>query len=319
MQHKPTSPILVLEHNIIHAFENPHPGFVDRLARAVTDGFVLPEIALRADLVAPVAPKTSGDPAEIDIHVTHFEVLWAFVYAWMVIYEEQVQKVAIAQREGTTHTLDTRLTERAHELLEWAESAAHAYTPWPAQLPSPDRWQSPAEEWYAGKANRVFQEASSFLLLHEWAHSTSYHLNAQSGLSDDDYIDLEKDADNTAFDVLVGDREESEKTHLGWAVLSALLSSFYLLPLGSPVKQYRHPELHHRVHHLLQKLDFADARHQAYFHGLCAEVLRRVFTGAHWVDPPDWYETEAELLAGTLDQLDRMLEPTVPVPLCRSR
>ncbi|BEP50817.1 phage exclusion protein Lit family protein [Variovorax sp. V116] len=312
------SPVLVLEHNIIHAFENPHPGFVERLQRAVAEGQILPEIALRADLAPPDPPQTRGEPAEIHVHVTHLEVLWCSTYAWMVMYEEEVQKPAVAHEQGTTHSPDVQLITRAHQLLAWAESISDVYTPWPDGLPSPINWVSAAEEWYAQKANLVFQEAASFLLLHEWAHSTSLHLQQGPGLSDQDYIELEKDADNTAYDVLVGDREDDEKLHLAWAILSALLSSFYLLKTTSHVKQYRHPELHHRVQHMLFRLDIADERPRAYFHGLCVEVLRRTFTAALWSDPVDGYETAEELLQATLDQIDTMLDRTAATPLRRS-
>lgn len=318
MPEKSSSPIHELANNILHAFENPHEGFVYRLKVAVERGHVLPEIALRDDLVSPVGPKAVGEPAEIHLHITHLEVLWCFIYGWMVRYEEGYQKRALALEKGTIYIPAERLLSRANSLLEWAQSVADEYTPWPTELPSPVFWNSSTEQWYTEKANLIFQEAAAFLLLHEWMHGTSNHIVIWRDLSRNDKLELEKDADNGAYDVMVGDRADEEKLHLAWAVLSAVLSSFYLFSTNTPVKQLHHPELHHRVQHLLLGFDFTEERRLAYFHGLCVEVLRDVFKDVQWDDPDDGYETAEELLQATLDQLDMMLDEFTTTPLRRS-
>ena len=74
-------------------------------------------------------------------------------------------------------------------------------------------------------------------------------------LSGQDNIELEKDADNTAFDALVDHcSDDEEKLSLAWAIISGLLSSYYIVKSASAVKQCRHPELHHRIQHLLDRL-----------------------------------------------------------------
>lgn len=318
MHKKSSSPIHKLTNNILHAFENPHEGFVDRLKVAVEKGHVLPEIALLDNLVSPDGPKAVGDPAEIHLHITHLEVLWCFIYGWIVRYEEGVQKRALALQEGTNYVPAEQLLSRANSLLEWSQSVADKYTPWPTELPSPVSWESSTEQWYTEKANLIFQEAAAFLLFHEWVHGTSNHIENWHELSRHEKLELEKEADNGAYDALVGNRTDNEKLHLAWAVLSALLSSFYLLPTKTPVKQFNHPELHHRVQHLLLGFDFTEERLRAYFHGLCVEVLRDVFKGVQWSDPDDGYDTAEECLQATLDQLEERLDESTTVPLHRS-
>jgi hypothetical protein len=313
-----SSPVHTLTNNILHAFENPHEGFVNRLKMTVEKGHVLPEIALLDDLVSPVGPKAVGAPAEIHLHITHLEVLWCFIYGWMVRYEEGFQKRALALEKGLAYSPAERLLSRANSLLEWSQSVADEYTCWPAELPSPVSWESSAEKCYTEKANLVFQEAAAFLLIHEWVHGTRNHIVNWHQLSRHEKLELEKEADNGAYDALVGDRTDNEKLHLAWAILSAVLSSFYLLPTKTPVNQSNHPELHHRVQHMLFGFNFIEEQLLAYFHGLCVEVLRDVFKNMQWSDPDDGYETAEACLQATLNQLDNMLVESATMSVCRS-
>lgn len=308
------SPIYALEYNIISAFENPYPGFVDRLQKVVDSGTVLPVISLRADLVSPVGPKVSGEPAEIDLHVTHLEVLWCFIYAWLIRYEEVVQRPKLEP----AYVVDPQLLARAEKLRNWAQTVADVYTPWPRGLPSPITSASDQERYFTEKTNLIFQEAISFLLLHEWMHGISNHAHGWRELSAEDKLEREKEADNGAWDILVGDRDDKAKMHLAWAVMSAVLSSFYLLSTDTPVKQFHHPELHHRIQHLLLRFDFSEERLQVYFHGLCVEVLMSIFA-IPWEHPSEGYDTYVELLQSILDQLDAALGPDMTTPLKRSR
>lgn len=320
MASKAQSPVLVLESNIIHAFENAHPEFLARLQHAVSAQLVLPKIALLMDLTSPTTPhatrKKAGTPAEIHLHVTYLEMLWAFIYSWMVLMEEGIMKPAMTLQFQPVNS-HSDLLPGAERLLSWAESISTSYTAWPEGLPSPRRCATAAEQWYAEKANLAFQQAVALLIAHEWVHATSGHLQPGSPpLSGLDNIELEKDADNTAFDALVDHCSvDEEKLSLAWATISALLSSYYVVKSAPAVKQRRHPELHHRIQHLLDRLNLRDEKISAYFHELCAVVLRDVFADAAWSDPEDGYETSGQLLQATFDQLDQMLlNGSVPPP-----
>jgi hypothetical protein len=317
------SPILALEHNIIHAFENARPGFTAQLLTAIETKQVLPEISLRLDLTLPKGPRVTkvaeGHPAEIRLHVTHLEMLWGFIYAWTALYEEGIQKPNMEAIRGESFPSDSSLLARAQSLLNWACAMSGTYAPWPPELPSPLKSD---EDAHAARTNSIFQQATAFLIAHEWVHVTSQHVRLQPGVagpSDVDAIEYEKDADNTAFDTLVDPQsDDDEKLLSAWAVLSVLLSSYYLVRDRSRLKQHRHPELHHRIQHLLERLHFEGELPRAYFHGLCIEALRHTFSEAPWQDPDGGYETAEECLQSTFDQLDEMLaNETLPLP-CRS-
>ena len=91
-----TSPVLALRYNILSAFEKANEGFQARLQAAVEQGRLNPEIELDERPGIPVAPKISresrGSAAAIRLQVTYLEILWAFIYAWMILCEEGVQK-----------------------------------------------------------------------------------------------------------------------------------------------------------------------------------------------------------------------------------
>lgn len=91
-----TSSVLTLRYNILSAFEIANESFQARLQAAVEQGRIIPEIELDERPGIPVAPKISRESREsapeIRLQVTYLEILWAFIYAWMILYEEGVHK-----------------------------------------------------------------------------------------------------------------------------------------------------------------------------------------------------------------------------------
>lgn len=164
------SPILALEGNIIHAFENPNGSALELLRAAVAEGLVSHELDLRVDSAPPRGPsivRPQQQPASIMVRVSHLELLWAFTYGWVVLYQEAIQLPMIEGIFDGRILLVTDLTRRGAALLEWASGLRHAYTPWSAGLPSPTHTASEQERSYALKVNGIFQYATTFLLYHE--------------------------------------------------------------------------------------------------------------------------------------------------------
>ena len=201
------SPILALQGNILHAFENPNGSALDLLRAAVTDGLLSHELNLRMDSVPPRGPRIvrlQQQPASIEVCLTHLELLWAFTYSWVVLYEEEIQRAMIEGRFDGRILLATDLTRRAAALLEWASGLRHAYTPWPEGLPSPMHAASEQERTYALKVNGIFQYATTFLLYHEFGHAQLGHLDAVNQHYDSaeslvTAVQLEREADDFAL------------------------------------------------------------------------------------------------------------------------
>ena len=127
-----TSPVLALRYNILSAFEKANESFQARLQAAVEQGRLSPEIELDEQPGSPVAPKISresrGSAAAIRLHVTYLEILWAFIYAWMILYEEGVQKPLLRGESPAQIDDRTPLLSRARELFEWALGLRASYT-----------------------------------------------------------------------------------------------------------------------------------------------------------------------------------------------
>lgn len=309
-----SSPIELLLHNVTWAFENSDPTFAERLQKAV--GAIGPEIALQMDLTEPTTPflqkGSKASQPEIHLHITFLELLWASIYGWMVIYEEGIQRPMLNGTYDGLMKFETPLLQRANQLVMWAKDMKKNYTPWPLHLPAPDRYACEREEFYGGRANRVFQEAASFLLVHEFAHARNDHLEVASAIVGEAgrllRLELEKEADNFAFEVLIPqDADDHEKLSKGWAILGLALTSFYLIRDIGDIFQQTHPALHHRLEHLRRRLDFQEEKHQFYFDYLCSTFLGILLDEAGLTDRPQIYDTANDALQDKLDRLDQYL------------
>ncbi|WP_442682174.1 phage exclusion protein Lit family protein [Stenotrophomonas sp. JC08] len=319
------SPILALQGNIIHAFENPNGSAVEQLRRAIDEGKVSNELDLDLTPGIPQAPRAiqaNGSPASLVMQVAHLELVWAFIYGWMVVYEWGVQRPMLADTfDGRIH-FDTPLKERAARLLDWAASLKHGYTPWPQGLPSPAHQKDEEEREICLKANSVFQQAVAFYLFHEFAHAQQGHLGfitagSGEGLDPNSVLEMEKEADDFAYRMIVShDDDEETLRHKAWPILAAVLSSFYLIHGPQEVYQERHPHLHQRVAHMLAKLNLPEGQSQDYYHYLASTVLKLSMQGPLLVlrdgseadDQPEIFDTALDALDAELDTLDGHVE-----------
>ena len=210
------------------------------------------------------------------LSLKHLELLWSFIYSWMVIYERGIQKPMIEGTWSGSVDINNPVIYRALQLRDWSASLRTLPTRWPPELPSPIHYPSKQEQWYGEKANLVFQQAAAFLLGHEYAHALGKHLEAiTSDASDFEAVLAEKEADVRAFERLVNfATDDDQKLDKAWAIISALLSSLYLCrDMKQPFRQRRHPQLHHRLQHFLSMLNFQGEQYQSYFPMLCAIIL----------------------------------------------
>ncbi|WP_295964335.1 phage exclusion protein Lit family protein [uncultured Xanthomonas sp.] len=319
------SPILILEGNIIQAFENPNGSAVEQLRRAIEEQRVSNEISM--DLTpgpprAPRAVRSNEGPSKLELHVAHLELLWAFIYGWFVIYERGVQLPMLDSTfDGRIH-FDTPLKERAARLLDWAASLKDEYTNWPEDLPSPADQHDREEYDISLKTNGVFQQAVAFFLFHEFAHAQQGHLDFIATQPDvpvdqQSVLEMEKEADEFAYRVMVSaDDDEDTLVVKAWPILAAVLSSFYLIHGPQEVYQERHPHLHQRVAHMLAKLNFPAGKHHDYYHFLSATVLKlsmegpfvRVLSGLESDEQPETFDSAVDALSSELDTLDDLVE-----------
>jgi len=317
MSNDQNSPIDVLEHNVTWALENATPYAGRRLADAVANELVCPEIGLNCDsTTAPpmgpflYRPGNAGIP-EMHIGLKHLELLWSFTYSWMVIYERGILTSPVEKTWDDHADISDPVLLRAICLRDWSASLQFRCTPWPEDLPSPCNYSNDIEEWYGGKANLVFQQAAAFLLGHEFAHAIGGHLDfAPADSPDCDAIEAENDADSAAFASIVeGIDDETEKLSKAWSILSAILSTIYL---GKAVRtsfvQKRHPPVHHRLSNFLRMLDFKGEQYRYYFPTLACVVLNFALDELASIPrSASRYEDADELFDDTLNRIDRWI------------
>ncbi len=303
------SPVLALEGNILWQFENLSEFGAQTMKIQITNGTLSGEIKLDMSAEPPKSPgvtKQKADAPEMHVDLSHLEMLWSFIYGWLVIYEESVQKPLLDPMLAMD-VETVNLIERARKLLKWSTSLREIYTRWPADLPSPTHYVTEKEEWYGLKTNLVYQKAVAFLLSHERAHATFGHLDVIKDTNSAELrLDMEREADAVAYDDLLGQSlDDNEKLSEAWAMVSVLLSTFYLyrdprkaLLLGG------HPALHHRVAHMIGRLALKDPKYDYYFSFLCRLVLSSVFPEV--LEPKRQFDDWEDALTDALDRLDRL-------------
>ncbi|MHB8744075.1 MAG: phage exclusion protein Lit family protein [Sulfuricaulis sp.] len=311
------SPIDVLEHNVCQAFENPDGARNEQLLGAIEAGQFDPEIRIDDTEASPRGPRaTAGQPPHLVLHQPHLELLWCFCYGWMILYDEGVQRAMLNGTWRGHIVLDTSLKQRAQGLLQWASSLRAQYTTWPNGMPAPSGGNSEEETAWCQRANNVFQSAVAFLLYHELAHILLRHLDAHNPTGTPEAqlatVDMERDADDFAFHVFLADTDGDDKRErLGWAVLASVLSSLYLVDGLVGVYQRRHPHLHHRIAHMISRLQFQQQRLTDYFAFLAACVLTvfsRASRDAQALSlEPDVFDTAEDALHAELDVLDEAI------------
>lgn len=319
------SPVLALEGNIIHAFENPNGSAVEQLRLAVNEGRVSHELGVDLTPGVPRAPRAirlNDGPPSLELQIAYLELLWAFIYGWFVVYERGVQRPMLDGNFDGRIYFDTPIKERAARLLDWAASLKNGYTDWPEGLPSPVHHQDQDERDISLKTNTVFQQAVAFYLFHEFAHAQQGHLDFMSAAADAEVdpqsvLEMEREADDFAYRVMVSpDDDEDALVIKAWPILAAVLSSFYVIHGPQEVYQERHPHLHHRVAHMLTKLNFPAGRHHDYYHYLSSIVLKlsmqgpllRVRSETDIEEQPEIFETAVDALDDELDFLDQRVE-----------
>ncbi|MEF2252696.1 phage exclusion protein Lit family protein [Ralstonia solanacearum] len=309
------SPVLALQGNVLWQWENLSDRAPQQLQREVNKGLLSREIALQMDALPPRGPfikACKGGPPEIHLQVSFLELLWAFIYGWMVMYEEGVQRPQMPGTELPTGPVPEDLVQRATELHSWARSLAHGYTRWPEHLPSPKDYANEAERYFGEKANLIFQLATTFLLSHERAHAIYGHLLLVDEADDGGALkaQLEKDADIFALDQLVEQGlDDEQKSAQSWAILAVVLASFHANrePCSALRSQDRLP-LHHRTAHFIKSLDFKDERYRDYFLLFCWLVFQDLFPQV--LCPSATFEDVEEALTDALNRLDALAGTT---------
>jgi hypothetical protein len=281
------TPIQVLAPNIIHSFENVDPIAIKILSELVKSGLINNEIEI--DYFGnKFQPPQVTENGLIKLNSVYLEHLWSFIYSTLVIFEEGIQKPQINKTFDGTIEFTTPLMTRARELYIWSLSLSKKITEWNMNLPNPVNYMNDQalknkcldlfliEKNYAEKTNKLFQEAVTFLMYHEFAHIYLNHINAYkkiklipgNHLTSNEYselIQMENDADRFAADMVLKKSFGENSLFVSCIpVLMVLCSSIQILSNPINIEQLSHPNLDNRLLNMIQNFELSAEKNVFY-------------------------------------------------------
>lgn len=303
-------PINKLYNNIMKFFETTNPHSEIQLKKYVQDGKLNPEIIIEEGSELIKFPFVNLDTNQITIQSTYLSHLWAFIYSIFVIYEEAIQKKLLDKTFTGQIDLDSDLLKRANLLLTWSMSLKTTYSDWDRILPNPDidySKQNP-ETFYIEKINNLFQSSVSFLLYHEVAHVVnghkSYYLGFDKLNNYDDIKELEKEADDFAFNALIyDDDDEKNKIEKGLSIMIVFCSAF-MLSSRHTLSQKKHPDIDQRLLTIINKLNFEKIENEFYIYYLGSYILQMYLQKEGQPILCGIYDNHKELFYKYLEQID---------------
>lgn len=307
-------PIEILHNNLCSFFEKTNDYSLNLLQQYIKDGKLTPELIIETDEEKIKFPKATLDGTnQIIIQNTYLSHLWSFIYSIFVIYEEEVQKKMI---QGTYIGIiddSSNLINRAIKLLEWSFSLKDKYSDWDIHLPNPDIDYTirNKETFYIEKVNNIYQSATSFLLYHEVAHLVNGHkpfflgFNKDLSIKAGELKELEKEADEFAFSILINNDSEDSKIQKGMAIIIVFCSSLILSNLNN-LQQSKHPDIDQRLLIMLSKLNFEKIENEFYLWYLGCVILNIYLKREGIKELPQVCNTHKELFFKYLDILDNI-------------
>ncbi len=151
---------------------------------------------------------------------------------FLLFMKKEYKKKLLDNTFNGSIDLSPPLLNRANQLLSWSMSLKDNCSNWNRNLPNPDIDYSIKndETFYIEKINNLFQSSVAFLLYHEIAHLVNNHSSYYFGFNNENYEEiqeLEKEADEYAFSMLVQDNEKN-KIEKGLSIIIIFCSGLML-------------------------------------------------------------------------------------------
>ena len=229
--HGGIQPIRVLQHNLISAFENTNPGFLQEIMHVINTAGLQPGLSYYTyeECIwfsnAEFSSQTPGVDLtkKIALHETFLSHIWILCYAVWILFDESVakpiQKKLLAEN---TNVIDYEAAASAKLLLSYGRSLFHFYTPWDKKtLPNPEEYGT-GEEFYIERTNSLFVFAINFILCHEYAHVENGHLDQLATATVADRRRFEIEADARAIELVLKGRNGFNDSNIELGTLMGL-------------------------------------------------------------------------------------------------
>lgn len=238
--HQGIMPIRVLQHNLIHEFENMNPDFLELSKRVIQNQGADPAIRYVAEEEMAKSPYVLYN--KINLNEAFLSYVWCNCYSLLVLYREIVVKKSYNDYHGVSEkVIDKELATKAYELWGYAMSLIKHYSEWDKRLPNPEL-VDPTQNELISSVNSIYLVAMTFILAHEFAHIELSH----------DYpkFEYEKAADDRAIElVLQGTNEENSSTKK-FGILFGLCS---LLFFNASTTSANYPDMDDRIDAIMQR------------------------------------------------------------------
>lgn len=251
--HSGSQPIRVLQHNIIAAYENTHPDFLELTRKIMNENGLQPGIEYRIADEPIRTPYVTG-AKKICIQETFLSYVWCVSYALTVMYDEALAKMSRNRVAGEENEqINYELLAKAEALWNYAKSLKKVYTPWDMELPNPENYY-PEDQWWIERINGVYVKALNYVLCHEFAHVEKKHFERYAaGENTAAHRKVhEKEADDRAIELVLMGTDDTNSATVRFGILIGLCS---LLFFNSITYSSSYPSADDRIHAILEKIN----------------------------------------------------------------
>lgn len=258
------SPVAVLQHNIIHEFENLHPNFLAYAKELIEKEKIDPVIGYDASQTSAASPFAEENHIEITEGFISF--IWCIAYCLTVFHREITVKLGKNHYYGDEAEVpDKQLVIPALRLLDFAMRLRTDNEDWDTTLPNPQIYDDDQVELIE-KVNSISLNAMKYVMGHEFAHIELGHtidLEVKEGSApldstEEELAAMEREADSRGIELVLEGRNENNRDTIELGILCALIG---LLLYVEELKVPGYPDSDDRIGNYLESLPIDEQSH----------------------------------------------------------
>jgi hypothetical protein len=249
-------PVRVLQHNIVHQFENSTPDFPAISKQVIEELGLNHEISYHINVDSNHGCPVMTPCVEIETNTIHLQESF-LAYMWCMCYA-LFRYTNNLKGQGANDNYHDEGIDDAYELLMYAQKLSNKYTDWDKQkLINPERPRAQDKE-SIGTVNEIFIYAINFILCHEFAHVELAHtrnLKSCKDINDFEKKEYELNADHRAIQIMSQDTIIGKKNVLQSGVTMAVCANLFL---RDTVANKIHPDNDVRIFNVIDHLGVSE-------------------------------------------------------------
>lgn len=255
--HTGQMPIRVLQHNLIYAFENMNPDFIELTRKVIAELNLDPGIEYGMNREPVKSPRVIF--GKIFIDESFLSYVWCVSFSLTVLYQEVIVKKSKNDYfRNEVEISDTDLVKKAYKLWEYAILLLDRYVKWDINLPNPESYDEHYEQLIP-KINGLYITAMKFVLAHEFSHIELKHNERLDNNLDqnEQSVIFEREADDRAIKLVLDGRNNENRVTVNMGILLGLCS---LLFFNSITKGETYPDTDERIDAVIKVIHPKDSQ-----------------------------------------------------------